>query len=150
MQETSTSFVGKTATSIQLISKVKWDLLMVLLGYGSNDDSVFSIRKNKVSFNFSTSWIIFILVLTILEQGFSSRFQVALEFLLKFVKIDFLAIGLHKLCRTSPGFITGQYCNAYKEALSLQRLSSCKCILLSKWMYLLNVELLLNFLYFFQ
>ena len=150
MQETSTSFVEKATTSIQLISKVKWGLLMVLLVYGSNDGSAFSIRKNKMSFNFSASWIILILVLTILEQGFSSCFQVALEFLLKFVKINFLAIGLHKLCRTPPGFITGQYCNAYKEALSLQRLSSCKCILLSKWMYLLKVELLLNFLYFFH
>ena len=85
------------------------------------------IRKNKMSFNFSANWIILILVLTILEQNFRSRFKVALEFLLRFGKI-----GLHKLCHTPPGFITGHYCNADKEALSLQRLSSYKFILLSK------------------
>ena len=59
------------------------------------------------------------MVFTIFEQSFRSRFKVTLEFLLRFGKI-----GLHKLCRTPPGFITGHYCNADKETLSLQRLSS--------------------------
>ena len=71
----------------------------------------------------------FILVLTVLEQNIRSCFKVALEFLLRFGKI-----GLHELCHTPPGFITGHYCNADKEALSLQRLSSYKFILLSKRM----------------
>ena len=69
----------------------------------------------------------FILVLTVLEQNIRSCFKVALEFLLRFGKI-----GLHELCHTPPGFITGHSCNADKEALSLQRLSSYKSILLSK------------------
>ena len=37
MQEESCSFDEKIATSIQLVSRVKWGLPMVLLGYGSND-----------------------------------------------------------------------------------------------------------------
>ena len=87
------------------------------------------ITKNKMSFNFSANWIMLILVLTILEQTFRSRFKVALEFLLRFGKI-----GLQKLCHTPPGFITVHYYNADKEALSLKRLSSYKFILLSKRM----------------
>ena len=57
--------------------------------------------------------------MTILEQSLRSCFKVALEFFLRFGKI-----GLHKLCHTPPGFITGHYCNADEQALSLQRLSS--------------------------
>ena len=37
------SFGGKITTSIQLVRRVKWSLLMVLIVYGSNDESV--IRK---------------------------------------------------------------------------------------------------------
>ena len=44
MHDESTCFVGKIATSIQLISKVKWGFLMLLLGYESNDDSVISMK----------------------------------------------------------------------------------------------------------
>ena len=70
-QESSSSFGGKIAastqlvsrvkwnilmvligygTSIQLVSRVKWNILMVLIGYGSNDDSVICmtlIQKEK-------------------------------------------------------------------------------------------------------
>ena len=114
-------FVGKIATSLSLVSKVKWGVMMTMLEY--------KIRRNKMSLNFSANWIIPILTLTTLEQNFRSRFKVALEFFLRFGKI-----GLYKLRHTPPGFITGHYCNADKKALSFQRLSSYKFILLRKGM----------------
>ena len=39
----------------------------------------------------------------------------------------FSAIGLQKLSRSWPCFKTGQYCVIEKEAVTLQRLSSCLC-----------------------
>ena len=44
MQEANTSFFGKIATSLQLVSKVKRGIMMVLLEYGRNDDSVISMK----------------------------------------------------------------------------------------------------------
>ena len=38
IQEASSSFGGKIATSIGLVSTIKWGLLMVLLESESNDD----------------------------------------------------------------------------------------------------------------
>ena len=39
-QEASPSFGGKIAASTQLVNRVKWNILMLLIGYGRNDDSV--------------------------------------------------------------------------------------------------------------
>ena len=40
----SSSFGGKIATSIKLVRRVKWGLLMVLIGYGNNDNSVICMK----------------------------------------------------------------------------------------------------------
>ena len=44
MQEVSNFLGGKTDTSIKLVSEVKCGLLIELLGHGSNDDSVISMK----------------------------------------------------------------------------------------------------------
>ena len=44
MQEASSVFGGKIALSIQLVSRVKGSLLMVLIGYRCNDDSVICMK----------------------------------------------------------------------------------------------------------
>ena len=45
MQEASKIVIlGEIATSLYLVSKVKWGVMMAMLGYGRNDDSVISMK----------------------------------------------------------------------------------------------------------
>ena len=82
---------------------------MLLIGYGRNDDSV--------------------ICMALIQQEKQNIFLI-------FQKVEWYSFwfltSLHKLSRTPPGFKAGQYCDTYKKALSFQRLSSCKSIMLGK------------------